>query len=275
MEENEVQVEEVSEVAEQEVTDAFDSAWDDDPVIPDDDEQTADEPDASEEEAGEEAEAPESETPQQGKEAEEGNQLFTINYLGNEEKLTLEEMTELAQKGRNYDHVKGELDQLKADGASKEQLAFLKELADRAGLTVEEQIDRTRALWLQVEESDKGNDISEAEAIQRVQRKRNAPKEETPEKTEDAQTKVNMQVDRFLKVYPKVQAGDIPQEVWNRAKELDGNLLEAYQEFEIKRLKEDAAKTQQTEKNRQRSTGSRQTAGSGKTRDPFDEGWDS
>ena len=229
--------------------------------------QPTDEPSA---EQGEEAEQKPEEP---GEEIEEGNQFLEIDYLGNKEHLTKEQAKELAQKGRNYDHVVQERDRLKSEAGRYD--SFLKELADRAGLSIDEQIDRTRAMWLMNDEFDKGNEISEADALLRVQRAKNeAPKEEAPAKAED---KTNQMIDRFLAVYPEVKAGDIPQEVWDSAK-LTGDLLGAYQAHEIKRLKAENEKVKQearNERNSQRSTGPRKTSGSTKPIDDFDAGWDS
>lgn len=229
--------------------------------------QPADEPGADH------SEETEQNSEEQGTETEGGNQLFKIKYLGNEEELTLDQITELAQKGRNYDHVVEERDRLKGEAGKYD--TFLKELADRAGLSVDEQIDRTRAMWLMNDEFDKGNEISEADALLRVQRQKNeTPKEE---KAEEASEKTNQMIDRFLAIYPDVKATDIPQEVWESAKQT-GDLLGAYQAHEIKRLKAENEKVKQearNERNSQRSTGPRKTSGSTKPYDDFDAGWDS
>ena len=282
MEEN--QTNEVVEVSEDEIS-AFDEAWDDDfEVMPDDGAVTDDdgeEPDHEDAQPDDEAEenTQPNETPEEpGAETEERNQLFTIKHLGNEEQLTREEVIELAQKGRDYDHVRQERDSLKSEHAR--ELAFLKDLADRAGLSVDEQIDKTRALWLMNEEFDKGNEISEAEALLRVQREKKNPKQESAEdkKEESAERDYSPQIKRFLSVYPNIPATDIPAEVWDRAQELDGDLLAAYQAYEIKQLKAENANKQRenlNNKNRDRSTGPRGNAGGGRKKDAFDEGWDS
>lgn len=242
------------------------------------DAQPEDEPEDDSEEQPEESE----EAPEPEQETEAGNQRFKINYLGKEEELSLEQMTELAQKGRDYDHVRQERDQLKsASGDNDRYKSFLEDLAKRSGLTVDEQIDRTRALWLQIDESDKGNEISESEALLRVQRSK-GEKKETPKAEEGDKPNFNPQIDRFLKVYPNVAATDIPQEVWQEAARLDGDLLSAYQAYEIKTLKAENAKqknaqskSEQNQKNENRSTGSRRSAGANRQMDSFDEGWDS
>ena len=66
---------------------------------------------------------------------------------------------------------------------------------------------------------------------------------------------------------------DIPKEVWddfNSGKSLVG----AYAKYENKMLREQLAAAEQNNKNRERSTGSRDNAGAGKQKDAFDLGWD-
>ena len=268
--------------------DAFNAAWDDDYEVEDatddhdDDEQEADDTEPTDEpEDADQAEenADEAEpSSESGEESKEGNQLYEITYLGNKEQLTLEQMTELAQKGRDYDHIRQERDKLK--GESGRQLDFLKKLADKAGVSVDEQIDLTEAMWLVDEEAKKGNTLSEAEALLRIQRGR-GKSQEVPENAE-GQSEVpngfNEQVDRFLKVYPDVTGDQIPQEVWDETKKNGGDLLVAYQAYQIKTLKAENAKSAQertNNKNKARSTGPLNSAGAGKKRSAFDEGWDS
>ena len=214
-------------------------------------------------------------TEEPGAETETANQRFKIKYNGAEEEYDLDQMTTLAQKGRDYDHVREDRDTLRDEAKTAEyQLMFLKDLADRAGLTVDEQIDRTRALWLMNDEFDKGNEISEAEALLRVQRNR---KTVPVQEEEPQQNETNLMIDRFLSVYPNVKYDEIPQEVWDVVQKTH-DLLGAYQAWEIKRLKADNDKLKQSaqnERNAQRSTGPLKSTGSGQKRDACDEGWDS
>lgn len=278
MEENEVLEAEVEEVSD-DLGDVFDKAWDsddtDDGPIDDDsaDEVEEGQPDDDHDET-ETKEEDNSEEP--GAETEEANQLFKIKYNGNEEELTLDQMTELAQKGRNYDHVREERDNLRDKSKdAEEKLAFLEDLAERAGLSVQEQIDRTRALWLMNDEFDKGNEISEADALLRVQRNRTAAQtvQETP-----AENKADIEISRFMKAYPDVRAENIPKEVWDIVNQNEGDLLGAYQSWENRQLKAEIEKLKKeahNERNAQRSTGPRKSSGANKVKDAFDEGWDS
>lgn len=285
---------EENEVVEQEVEtdldfDAFDDGWgelneveeeqedhDDETPEPeetdpvDESENAEDEPETDEyDEDGEATEEPR-------EEPREGNQLFEINYLGNKEQLTLEQMTELAQKGRDYDHVRQERDDLKA-GTGKHE-AFLKKLAEKSGVSVDEQIDLTEAMWLMDEEAEKGNKLTEAEALLRVQRNRNGKQDEgSADKGDSEKPVISPMIQKFTEVYPKVRAEDIPKEVWDEATRI-GDLLGAYQAWRISELEkasESRKRTDLNDKNEKRSTGPRKSAGANRQRDPFDEGWDS
>ena len=263
--------------------DAFDNAFDEDSgdgiqaTELEDDTETEDEhedaqPDDESDEPEEESEEPEEPAEKPGEETETGNQRFKITYLGNEEELTLEEMTELAQKGRDYDHVRQERDSLKSE--SGRGMAFLKKLADKAGVTVEEQIALTEAMWLIDEEAEKGNTLTEAEALLRVQKNHKDEEQKAEQEKEDSSKDV---VNRFIAEYPDVKAEEIPQEVWEEARRV-GDLVGPYRKYENRQLKAEVEKLKQSvrnDKNAKRSTGPLKTSGVNRKKDDFDEGWDS
>lgn len=281
MEENENEVE--VEVSDEDLA-GFDDAWDEDTIddgSEDSDEPVADEaPDQDEDgnpepDHDEEPEQTSEESEEPGAETETANQRFKIKYNGNEEEYDLDQMTTLAQKGRDYDHVREERDGMKGKYGKYE--GFLQKLADKAGVSIEEQIDLTEAMWLMDEEAEKGNSLTEAEALLRVQRNRNAASEnaKTPEKEVEEQN--DREIKRFLAVYGDVKYEDIPQEVWDIANKT-GDLLGAYQAYDIRQLKAENEKLRQAARNEQnakRSTGPLKSSGTKKTLDDFDEGWNS
>lgn len=67
--------------------------------------------------------------------AEEAPQTYKIKYNGQEESYTLDQLTELAQKGRNYDKVKEKAD--KAD-SYKKSAEVIEAFAQAAGISVED-----------------------------------------------------------------------------------------------------------------------------------------
>ena len=80
---------------------------------------------------------------------------------------------------------------------------------------------------------------------------------------------------RFVREYPEVKAEEIPQEVWTAFREGRGELGELYARQENKMLRQKLAAMEQNQRNRERSTGSRQSAGAESGSDAFDEGWNS
>lgn len=280
MEENEVLVQDTE--LSDELAEAFDDSWDEDtmsdegsesddgPVEDTEPEEREEgQPDADHDSDAEEA-AETSEEP--GAETETGNQRFKIKYNGTEEEYDLDQMTTLAQKGRDYDHVREERDGMKGKYGKYE--GFLQKLADKAGVSIDEQIDLTEAMWLMDEEAEKGNSLTEAEALLRVQRNRNTASEQ---REEQQRTKADEEVSRFMAAYPDVRAENIPKEVWDEANQT-GDLVGAYRAYEIKQLKAENEKLKQSahnERNAKRSTGPLKSTGSGQKRDAFDEGWDS
>ena len=233
---------------------------------PDQDEGGDLEPDTDNDEPDEEPD--EAEEP--GTEAETANQRFKIKYNGAEEEYDLDQMTVLAQKGRDYDHVREDRDSMKGKYGKYE--GFLQKLADKAGVSIEEQIDLTEAMWLMDEEAEKGNSLTEAEALLRVQRNRNTAAEK---KEEAQQNDTNKEIDRFLAVYPGTKYEDIPQDVWDMYNRT-GDLLGSYQAYEIKQLRaenEKIKKEAHNERNAQRSTGPQKSTGAKRKRSVIDEAW--
>ena len=215
------------------------------------------------EEKPEESEEPRAET-------ETANQRFKIKYNGNEEEYDLDQMTTLAQKGRDYDHVREDRDTIKGKFGKYE--GFLQKLADKAGVSIEEQIDLTEAMWLMDEEAEKGNTLTEAEALLRVQRNRNTASEKEEAKGD---SNADREVARFMATYPGVKYEDIPQKVWDVANQT-GDLVMAYTMNEIEKLKsenEKLKKDAQNERNAQRSTGPLKTSGTKKKRSVIDDAW--
>jgi hypothetical protein len=221
----------------------------------------------------EEAAEPEQKEPA----ARKGN-VHKLKHLGEEKEFDLDdeaqlnEVLTLAQKGMDYDHVREERDGLKP---MKEYEDFLQEVVKRSGAKdIGEQILRSRAMWLMQDEAEKGNDISEADAILRIQSgKHDKPADKPAEqpKEQDAQHEMLM---RFIDEYPDVKAESIPKEVWDDCAK-NGDLVSAYRKYEIAQLKAENKKLKENESNRQRSTGSRRTAGATTPKDVFDEAWDS
>ena len=222
----------------------------------------ADQPDAD---TG--ADEPEQQDGEEPDEADSEPTTLEINHLGEIKTVTLDEAKPLVQKGMDYDRIKQQRDGLKTKISDYE--AFLSELSSVAGATPEQVIDMTRARMLVNREAAAGKTISEAEAIIRVQRER-AAKAQTPvaeaedtqkeAKPAEAETRKTESFQRFAQNFPDVKATDIPKEVWDGFRE-GGDLAGLYAIHQNKQLQQRIAVLEQNTKNKERSTGSRQTAG--------------
>lgn len=269
---------------------AFESGWagdelDDSPAETEAAE--SQEPDAQPEPEGEDAgeEEPDSAGEEPANEADDdadaeeqgeaGSQRYNLKFLGEDRKVTFDEMREYAEKGLNYDHVKEERDSLREKVKDLDKLNtysdFLKELAESGETTVEDLMESTRARILVQRAESEGKELSEADARAQVRAKHN--KQDAPQEKSAEQQKSDA-VRRFIMLYPGVKSEDIPQSVWDEAEQV-GDLIGPYQKYESQKLRDELAQIKQNQKNRERSTGSRRTAGATTPKDAFDEGWDS
>lgn len=301
MNENETTVSAEAEVS------AFDSGWDDYDAVPeysspdtttDDAEETSEEAETESETDGANQTTETQEEPAETEtKSEETEQTFELNYMGNKESVGRNEMIALAQKGKDYDRIHGKLDAanteletLRGQKANYDKYeSFLKNLAQQSGTDIQGLMDSVAAKMMVNDEAAKGNTITEEFALQRVkldreraefEAQKNAKSEPAQQAEPAAETAPDAEKakrqDEFLaftREYPDVKPEDIPKEVWaefNSGKSLVG----AYSKFENKKLRERLAAAEQNTKNRERSTGSRDSAGAGKQKDAFDAGWD-
>ena len=270
----------------------FEDGWDDETSTPvgEDDDLEPDEGEIETDEAdGEPEETEETET--KGEETEEKpadngdhtaeqvipeRKKFTLKHLDDVKEVDEEEIIPLAQKGLDYDRIRKR---------SEEYEGFLKEIA--GGRTIDELIDSVRAAKISKELG-----IDTATAMERVKLDKEKRTIESEKELRSAAENEKMQKQKaeearkqdflaFAKEYPGVQAQDIPKEVWERVRGGE-KLTDAYAKHELGQLRErvkalesEKKTLEQTVKNKQRTTGSRATAGEKKETDPFDDGWSS
>lgn len=275
---------------------AFDAAWEDAPDEASADAENTDGAEAPEaEEPAEQAEAegaedtatetePEAEQP-----AAEHQRSWKLKHNGEEVDADEARMVELAQKGLDYDRVRGERDTFKSEHPKyADYEKFLQEMAEGAGTDVPGLMENVRVGLLVKKAQAEGKTLSEAAAIQQVRREATArantaqaeqPAEQqnTPEQNEEARRRENVRV--FCENHPGVKSEEIPLEVLQEGL-ANGDLSGTYDRWEIKQLKEHlgtALKELETEKqnkmNKERSTGSRKSAGSASKDQSFDALW--
>lgn len=292
MDNENMQAESVETAADTEVTtedmlSAFDDGWDSDgsPTGTEDAEVEAGDANGDEAEANQQQadDADASTTEEPAAEAESAEQAaanqpkLKLKHYSGDREVGLEEATTLAQKGIDYD-IK--VPKLNAKIADYE--AFLKEIAGNSNMSIEDVIDSTRARLYQANEKQNGRDISDTDALLKIQADRrnkaiaDAEQQETEakQKREAADKKINESLNKFMQLYPNVKAADIPQDVWLKAEQL-GDLSTAYTMHKNAELERELTALKTNQKNANRSTGSQRNTGAATNFSAFDEGWDS
>ena len=206
---------------------------------------------------------------------EASDQKFTLKHLDEVREVNRDQVVELAQKGMDYDRLRGKYDFSHAK--LKEYEDFLKRIA--GDQSIEDLIDSTLAKLDVADAEKRGEDLDEVEAykkyrIDRVNRelKNPPPVDDEPKKDQTPDDKLRASIRRFLDEYPDVKADQIPPEVWQDFHKGRADLVECYELNQNKKLKEELKTLKQNQKNKERSTGSKKSAGK-KTVDKWFEGW--
>lgn len=221
---------------------------------------------------------------------DDGNQTFTLNYLGAEKVVSKDEAVTLAQKGMDYDRIRQKHeDTLSELTTAKDKLSFFEQMASSQGKTLDQLIDSVAAEQLAAREG-----IDPAVALVRVQLDRERKQLEAEKarlaKGADeqalAEKKRQDDITAFQKEYPDVFAklatdkNAIPATVWEDVNKGE-TLVAAYAKYEraqlkaeLERAKAEAEQIKQKQINKSRSTGSQSTKGAGSERDLIDMLWD-
>lgn len=247
-----------------------------------------------------EGEGAEAETPASESEAEASapaeqpkEDAYTLKHLDEVKTVGRDEVIVLAQKGMDYDRIRGKLDEASAELDDLKQwihtisggqsVQDFRDGVDARRLADAEKIDPSVALQRVKLERDRK--AFEAEKQKAAAQQQAVSEEQTAEKRRLKDVRDFVQA--FPEVASKMQTDKnaIPTEVWDRVRAGD-SLVSAYSAYkakqdaeakdaEIKRLTAEleAAKTQK--KNAARSTGSQKSDGEDSAYDPIAAGWNS
>ena len=196
----------------------------------------ADQPEDAEEPGTEgEEQTEDGEADGEGGEQKGSDQTFELKHLDETRTVGREEVIELAQKGMDYDRIRGKLDELRgleAQASQNESYAdFVKELAEGAGISVEELIDSTRARLLVDRAAKQGQTLAMKDAVAQAKQTREAKAQSEQQGRElrearNKQEHFREEAARFRALHPDVKAEEIPQEVWMDF-DKNGNLTDA------------------------------------------------
>lgn len=236
------------------------------------------EEDADQQESEEEDDSDDSEPEETEKEAESEapDQTFTLKHLDETYEVGKDEVVQLAQKGMDYDRIRSERDSMKP--RLEELETFLKRIA--GDQSIEDLIDSTLAKLDVADAEKRGEELDEVEQFKKLRMERvkreakNPPPAQEEPKTEEELEKerLSKSIQRFIKEYPDVKATDVPPEVWKDYREHRADLIDCYRLYESKKLKDELKSLKQNQKNKERSTGSKKSAGK-KTVDKWFDGW--
>lgn len=236
------------------------------------------ETDTSEEDAADhsdeaEAEAEPVESQPETVEKEEADHSFTLKYMGEEKQFSREETIALAQKGMDYERIRGKLNEAsemvdfvntisKEMNLSPQQFmteALAGHISKRENISLEEAKRR-----IELDRREKA--ISDKEAA--VQEAANKENQEANQRRE----RIKTELAEFARAYPGVKPESLPKEVFTIAAKTQVGLAAAY----AMHLAEEAKAALETEKknaeNRAKSVGSSASSGKRKS-DAFDDAW--
>lgn len=215
--------------------------------------------------------------------------MFDLKYNKETKKYTRQQVTELAQKGLNYDRVTEQRDRLQQEIADLTKfrdensaiLDTLRAAAEASGKSVQEYLTsiRTNLLVAQGISPETARErILREDAEQRLHSQQKA-EEAAANRKRDAEQRQKDDIARFQKKYKDVDPKTIPQEVWEAVR--GGELLtDAYGDYQrrelerqLKEANEKLAIRAKNESNRQKSLGSLQSTKQETGKDPFLEGF--
>lgn len=250
-------------------------------------------------------ESTETETPEENQQTENGEgaeestgtgetenggegQTFVLKYLGAEKSVNRDEVVTLAQKGMDYDRIRGRYDEaekalaeanekLNGYAAEAEWLEAMKDVAKEQGTDLG---DIVMNIIASQQAAKNGTTVaSELPKVKLDFERKSFEKEKADwEKSKgekapaiDADAEMKAEIDEFQNAFPEVaeNAKAIPQEVWD-AKNADPkkslaqhyrNYLNKQKDAEIESLKSQLAAAQKSAENKQRSTGSQSSNG--------------
>lgn len=249
------------------------------------------------EESPETGEEPSEEsTPEQEKKPDEGNpetapepQKFTIKVNKGTREVELPEMTELAQKGADYDRVKGQLETSRTNEANLQKtvdeqspiMEVLQLAAKDAGVDVAELVDSIHVGLLKgkgMTEAEARAEIRAAKAEKAVNDLKNKPAQEEKPETDSNQERAKREIAEFQTAFPGVQ---LNQETLDKlAPDVQNGmtLTSAYLKMENARLTAELAEQKraleaekQNQKNRRQAAPGQNDSGGGREKDAFED----
>lgn len=230
------------------------------------------------------------ETAQQQAEAQtkaDAPKMWTLRHMDEVRQVGEADMVVLAQKGMDYDRIRGKYDE------SKPVMELFGSFAKQAGMSISDYLSAIRT------QAKQATGMSEAEAKRAValedreaavsareaeEAQRQSGANQAAQAKAAADARRSADIAEFQKLFPDAAKDPkaIPQEVW-ACVQSGMSLVSAYSKYAVDQAnaarqaaEQKAAAYAQNQQNASRSTGSMQSAGETRgSKDPFMEGWDS
>lgn len=206
-------------------------------------------------------------------------ELFELNYMGNVEKHTREEMIALAQKGKDRDRILQQRDAAQQFRTQNEPLiSDLGRIAQKFGMNSPADLlmaMETNLLRQQGKTQDEADAIIRADRADRQLKAVQSQEQRAREQQETARRRQEQDVRNFLQKYPNVDTKTIPASVWQEVRK--GELLvDAYGRYEMEQLRAENQRLQQqlgakaqNDKNRENTIGSMRSGSQTQKKDVF------
>ena len=213
--------------------------------------------------------------------------MWTLRHMDEVRQVGEADMVVLAQKGMDYDRIRGKYDE------SKPVMELFGSFARQAGMSIPDYLSviRTRAKQaggMSEDEAKRAVDLEDREAAVSAREAEDAQRQSAANQAAQAKANAdarrNADIAEFQKLFPDAAKDPkaIPQEVWANVQS-GMSLVSAYSQYAVAQAKsaqeaaeQRAAAAEQNQKNSSRATGSMQSAGENtKSKDPFLDGWDS
>lgn len=215
-----------------------------------------------------------------------------VKYLGETKKISRADAPALIQKGFNHDRILEQRNQLQTErdelakfrDENSGLLEMLNTLAQNGNTTPQAVLAalRENLLVSQGNSRETAREIIRREDAERDLKKTNAAKAQEAERQKaDAQMQEfqkqarEKDVQAFIRLYGKIDAKDIPEEVWKDANE-NGSLVAAYGRYENRKLQAQIQELQQklniqnkNEENKKKTVGSMKSDGTDDKDDKF------
>lgn len=255
-----------------------------------DTQEAQEQPDSGETTENEQESGAEEVTGKDGEKSESGDpeQRFTIKVNKESKNLTLAEMTELAQKGADYDRTRGKLEESRQTvqtlqtqlNEQQEYMDVLKLISKQSNMPIDQLVEQLHINML------KGRGMSDAEAraeirATKAEKELSAVREQQNRRKsaeDDNTARAQREVAEFRKQFPDVE---LTQELCEKlAPDIQAGMTmasaylkmeNARQAAEIAELKRQQAIAAQNQKNRKQSPGSQRDSGGQRAKTDFDE----